>query len=264
MPVLLPKFQWGGVKIVNRYPERNPSLDSQILLYDLRSGKNLALLDGNWITAMRTGCVAAHSMNLFSKPDFKTLGYIGLGNAARASLEIFLALHPEREIKIKLLKYKNQHELFASRFSHEKYSNVYFEYVDTYKDVIKNTDIVVEAATYLDKDICEFEYIDEGALVIPIHTRGFTQFDYLFDKIFGDDTGHIRGFKNFDKYKSFAEVSDVVNGKVVGRSNNREKIIVYNIGIAIYDIFFAGKLYERMSQNSPEVFLNPPTEKFWI
>lgn len=56
----------------------------------------------------------------------------------------------------------------------------------------------------------------------------------------------------------------MVNGKVVGRSNNREKIIVYNIGIAIYDIFFAGKLYERMSQNSPEVFLNPPTEKFWI
>ena len=52
---------WGGVKIVTRYPNRIPALDSKILLFNAITGEFLALIDGNWITAMRTGAVAAHS-----------------------------------------------------------------------------------------------------------------------------------------------------------------------------------------------------------
>ena len=55
MPAILPHANWAGVKLVTRYPQRAPSLDSQILLYNLKTGENLALLDGNWITTMRTG-----------------------------------------------------------------------------------------------------------------------------------------------------------------------------------------------------------------
>ena len=64
MPVILPSINYGGVKLVTRYPKRNPSLDSEILLYDLKTGENVALMDGNWITTMRTGAVAAHSIRL--------------------------------------------------------------------------------------------------------------------------------------------------------------------------------------------------------
>ena len=76
----------GGVKVVTRYPERIPSLDSKILLFNADSGEFLALMDGNWITAMRTGAVAAHSVIHFAKTDWNTVGIIGLGNVARASM----------------------------------------------------------------------------------------------------------------------------------------------------------------------------------
>ncbi len=55
MPVLLPTEQIGGLKLVTRYPNRVPSIEASILLYDLATGKNIALMDGTWITAMRTG-----------------------------------------------------------------------------------------------------------------------------------------------------------------------------------------------------------------
>ena len=108
---------WGGVKAVTRYPDRVPSLDSKILLFDAASGEFLALMDGNWITAMRTGAVAAHSILTLAKKDFANVGMIGLGNTARATLLVLAAMAPERELSIKLLRYKYQAEQFMARFS---------------------------------------------------------------------------------------------------------------------------------------------------
>lgn len=267
MPCIVPTSKWGGVKLVTRYPERKPSLDSTILLYDLQSGENVAVVDGNWITAMRTGAVAAHSIKLLAMEDFSVIGYIGLGNTARASLTVLLALYPDKHMTIRLKKYKDQHELFSERFSSDKsddYKNVTFEYYDSFEEVIRGSDVVVSAATVFENDICADDCFKEGVLVVPIHTRGFSNCDLFFDKVFADDLNHVQGFKHFDKFRSFAEVSDVVNDRAPGRGNNRERILVYNIGIALHDIFFAGKLYELCADQCPEINLNAPTQKFWV
>ncbi|NLM79434.1 MAG: ornithine cyclodeaminase, partial [Ruminococcaceae bacterium] len=79
MPSILPANNTAGLKVVTRYPERIPSLDSQIIIFDFESGKINALLDGNYITTMRTGAVAAHSIRLLAKNDFSKVGFIGLG-----------------------------------------------------------------------------------------------------------------------------------------------------------------------------------------
>lgn len=269
MPCIIPapKYGWGGVKLVTRYPERKPSLNSTILLYDLETGENIAILDGNWITAMRTGAVAAHSIKLFAVQDFSTIGYIGLGNTARSSLDVLLALYPDRKLIIKLKKYKNQHELFAKRFSPDRsdnYRNVKFEYYDSFEEIVDGSDVVVSAATVFENDICPDECFKEGVLVVPIHTRGFTNCDLFFDKVYADDANHVNGFKYFDSFRSFAEVTDVVNGNAPGRENEKERILAYNIGIALHDIYFAGKLYELCGKDCSEISLNAPKEKFWV
>lgn len=262
MPALLPSFSIGGVKVVTRYPERKPSLESQIMLYDLTSGENIAIMDGNWITAMRTGAVAAHSIKLLAIDGFQTIGFIGLGNTARATLLVLLSIFSGRKMVIKLKKYKNQHELFAHRFM--DYKNLQFEFYDTYEDVIFNSDVVVSAATVFNEDICDDKLFKEGVLVIPIHTRGFTNCDLFFDKVFADDVNHVKGFKHFEKFKSFSEMSEVVSGKCQGRSSESERILAYNIGIALHDIFFAGKIYEMINSSCTEISLNAPTDKFWV
>ena len=101
-------------------------------------------------------------------------------------------------------------------------------------------------------------------MVIPVHTLGFTNCDLFFDKVFADDYGHVKHFKYFDKFKSFAEVSDVVNGIKPGRENDEERILVYNIGIALHDIYYAGQIYGKMENSATEVEFLPPTERFWL
>lgn len=254
---------YAGLKVVTRYPNRNPSLDGKILLLNKDNGNFLALMDADWITTMRTGAVAVNSIVLFAKKGFKTLGFIGLGNTARATLLILQNVLPDRNFKIKLFKYKGQEDSFKKRF--EKYNNLEFEYVQTYEDLIKGSDIIVSAVTYLEEDICSNDCFDEGVLVIPIHTRGFTNCDLFFDKVYGDDISHIHHFKNFDKFKNFSEVTDVMNGKCNGRENEKERIIVYNIGISLHDIYFAANIYKLLNNKELlELDMKQPKEKFWI
>ena len=86
MPSYIPMVQRHGVKIVSRYPERVPSLISEIMLYDTNNGLPLALMDGTWITAMRTGAVAALTIKTLQRKDAQQYAFMGLGNTARSTL----------------------------------------------------------------------------------------------------------------------------------------------------------------------------------
>lgn len=270
MPCIIPDVKRGmigGVKVVNRYPERIPSLDSKLMLLDMKSGEFLTLMDANWITAMRTGAVCAHSVIHFARKSFKTVSIMGLGNTARASLLVLAEYFSDKVLEVRLLKYKGQEKQFCERFN--KYKNIHFSYVDNYKDLITDADVIISCVTYFDGDIAEDSWFKEGVLLVPVHTRGFSNCDLFFDKVFADDYSHVCHFKNFSRFKSFAEVSDVTNKIVNGRENDNERILAYNIGLSIHDINMAGKIYEIMNDsgaldNTLSIDMKAPEEKFWF
>ena len=258
---------YGGIKVVTRYPERSPALDSKLLLFNADSGEFLALMDADWITAMRTGAVASHAVMNLAKNDSNTIGFIGLGNTARATV-LVLASKIERDLEVKLLRYKDQAERFMDRF--REYTNLHFTIVDTIDQAVKGSDVVISCATYFSSDVCSDDCFDEGVLVVPVHTRGFTNCDLFFDKVYADDQKHVCDFKNFSKFKFFAEMCDVVNGVVPGRESDKERILAYNIGIALHDIFYAANIYRKYKE-TPVLFsslqdidLCEPSEKFWV
>ena len=262
MPSIVDKT--GGIKVVTRYPDRVPALESFLSLFDVESGEVLALMDATWITAMRTGAVAAHAIIHLAKSEFSTIGMVGLGNTMRATMLVLAEVLKDRKLNIKLLKYKGQEFDFAERFA--KYDNLSFEMVNTPEELVSNSDVVVSGVTYLPNDLCEDKYYNKGVLVVPIHTLGFTNCDLFFDKVFADDYGHVNHFKYFDKFKKFAEMTDVVNGKVPGRESDDERILAYNIGISVHDVNFAARIYNMFKDDPslPEVSLNSPKQKFWV
>lgn len=262
MPCILDNG-YGGVKIVTRYPDRAPSLDSKLILFDAENGIDLALMDADWITTMRTGAVAAHSILLFAKKGFCRISFLGLGNTARAALLVLASVCPERKFVVKLYCYKGQENSFAERF--REFQNIEFEYAKSYEELIQGAEVVVSAVTYFADDICANRCFSEGVTVVPIHTRGFSNCDLFFDKVYADDVDHVCHFKNFNHFRNFAEVSDVVCGRTAGRQDNTERILVYNIGLAMHDIYFASKIYAMMDLSRlQEIDMKEPTKKFWI
>lgn len=269
MPCLLPqmensKHQYFGIKIVHRIDGGVPSLGSDILLYDASNGALLAMLDGDWITAMRTGAVAALAAKTFRKSNAGIYGFIGLGNTARATLLCLLESETNNHFIVNLLKYKNQAELFIERF--KEYGNVSFNIINNAKDLISSTEVLFSCVTTSPNLICDDDKSFQlGCTVIPIHSRGFQNCDLFFDRVFGDDTAHINGFRYFYQFKYFAEISEVLSGEKEGRINDSERILSYNMGLGLHDVLFASKIYEKVTNMD---LLNIPivkeTEKFWI
>lgn len=115
MPSLNHNHMIGGIKMVTRLPGRNPSLNSEIFLYNMEDAKLKAILDGNYITAFRTAAVAALAIDTFAKKDFNTIAIMGLGVTASAIMNMLSYTLKDKNINIKLLKYKDQAESFIKK-----------------------------------------------------------------------------------------------------------------------------------------------------
>ena len=94
--------------------------------------------------------------------------------------------------------------------------------------------------------------------------RGFQNCDVFFDKVFGDDTGQIRGFKYFSQFRQYDELHRVLQGKTPGRINNDERILSYNYGIGLHDIVFASKIYELSQGAGVTLLFQKHDQKIWV
>lgn len=269
MPCLLPENKEGkryfGVKEVHRIEGSVPSLGSDIMLYDAKNGQLLALIDADWITSMRTGAVAAISAKVLRRSDASVYGFVGLGNTARATMLCILENEPERHFYVQLLRYKDQAERFIDRF--KEYSNVTFQIVDDINEMASSVDVFISCITsakgLLVEDVDRFR---KGVTVIPVHMRGLQNCDPVFDRVFGDDTDHVRGFRYFPQYHDYNEIGEVLAGRDPGRKSPDQRIIDYNYGLGLHDVVFASKIYELLADHGEcqDVAMEKETDKFWV
>ncbi len=109
--------------------------------------------------------------------------------------------------------------------------------------LVKDADVIVSCITDADGLLVDdVNLFKPGVLVVPVHTRGFQNCDTVFDKVYADDEGHVKGFKYFNQFRRFGEISDVLKGKTEGRTNDYERILSYNIGLGLHDVYYATKI----------------------
>lgn len=268
MPCLLPEDADGnrffGIKEVHRIKGAVPSLGSDMMLYDAKKGELIALLDADWITTMRTGAVAAVSAHALRKENAHIYGFVGLGNTARATMLCILEDEPEKHFNVQLLRYKDQAELFIDRF--KAYDNVSFTIVDDINEMARTVDVFVSCITDASGLLIEDDKIFQpGVTVIPVHMRGLQNCDTTFDRVFGDDTDHVKGFKFFSQYKDYNEIGEVLAGRDPGRKSQEQRIIDYNYGLALHDVVYASKIYNLLKNKATrEITIVKETDKFWV
>ena len=266
MPCLLPKYngrKYFGLKLVSRIEGQTPTLKSDITLYDAETGQLLAIMDGDWITAMRTGAVAALAARTFQRKGVDTYSMIGLGNIARAVALCLIADNEDRHITIRLMRYKDQAEQFIERF--KGHDNVTFEIIDNPTAFLSEADVVISCVTVATELLFpDNSLYKKGVTVIPVHVRGFQNCDLFFDKVFGDDTGQIQTWKYFNQFHEYDEIHHVLQGKNPGRTNDDERILSYNYGLALHDIVFASKIYEKAINTSQGFEYQKQDKKTWV
>jgi ornithine cyclodeaminase len=83
MPAFVPAMDALGLKSVNvfrRNPERGlPVIHAIVSMVDPETGQPLAIMDGTYLTALRTGAVSGAAADLLSRPESHVLAAIGAG-----------------------------------------------------------------------------------------------------------------------------------------------------------------------------------------
>ena len=260
---MMPEEGFAGVKMIFRRAGRIPTLTSKIIIFDYKTGDALALIDGDYLTVLRTGAVAALAAETFAVKNYNRIGLFGLGNTAYATFDV-LNERKESPLEVYLLRYKDQAEKFIERFRHVE--NVKFFIVDDCETVIENSQVLFSCVSNTDDLFCDAEKYPQGITIIPVHSKGFQNCDLVFDKIFADQTAQIKSFKywlQFSELNYRGELTDVLTGKIEGRTSERERILSYNVGIAIHDIRFAFEVYRLIGNDCAEFDLKSPIEKFF-
>ncbi len=77
-----------------------PAIHALVVLLDPETGAPRAALDGEWLTALRTGAGSGVATDLLARPDAEILGVIGAGPQARTQVEAVRAVRSIREVRI--------------------------------------------------------------------------------------------------------------------------------------------------------------------
>ncbi|MEO6381316.1 MAG: hypothetical protein ABIO35_04755, partial [Nitrobacter sp.] len=91
--------KWYGIVPGNRQrglADFNPLL----MLNDVETGLTIAIIEGDWITAVRTAAISATAAGLLARPESASLGLIGSGRLAWAHFEALRDQYPLRHLSI--------------------------------------------------------------------------------------------------------------------------------------------------------------------
>lgn len=232
MPAYLGKVDMAGCKIVNVHPNNPekyslPTVMALIILNDPKTGFPICIMEGTYITNMRTGAAGGVAIKYLVRRDSKVLGMIGTGAQAKTQFLAAIEVFPHiREV----LCYSNS-KVSVNKFVEElKSFNIHFEVYNEARGVCEGSDIII-TTTPSREPIVKDEWIYKGTHInaIGADAPGKQELDskiLMRSKIVIDSweqaahSGEINvKIKEgiIDKKIIYAELGEIVAGKKKGR-----------------------------------------------
>jgi len=260
MPAYLPRLRAAGIKWVSGYPENYkrglPYISGLVVLNDPDTGLPMAIMDGAWVTAKRTGAATAVAAKYLARKDSKTIGILGLGVQGRSNLEAL------REILANLEDVK-AYDISAT--SQQRYvdemtakTGLTIEPVRSPREAVEGCDVVVTAGPIIKNPSPTIgrDWLKDGLFACPLDFDSYWRPEamHAMNKFCTDDTEQLLYYKSTGYFKDlppvYASLDEIVLGRKPPRENAQERIMSMNLGIAIEDMAVAIRLVERAEKLS--------------
>ena len=257
MPAYLPRKKASGIKWVSGFPGNYayglPTIMGLIVLNDVNTGKPLVVMDGGYITNLRTAAVSAVAAKYLANKDAKVLGIVGAGIQGRYHLLSLQEVLPDIEVaKVYDTNAEASQRCIALMNEHV---SCRIEPTQSIQDVMEGSDVIVTATGHLEERLFKEKWVGKGTLALPVHTRGWehgilSKVDKLivddwaqFNSFVGGDDGYYAPLPNL-----YGQLGEIVVGQKPGRENREERIVDFNVGVAIHDVFMASVVLERAKE----------------
>ena len=262
MPAYLGKMGSLSTKIVTVF-EKNlekkiPTIMATVILNSTETGAPLAIMEGTFITAMRTGAVCGVATKYLARKDSKTVGVFGAGVQARTQLMAVCAVRDIRRAFVHDV-FKDRANAFATEMS--KTLNIPIETREP-EDIVKESDIIITATTSK-TPIFDGNLVNQGTHLNLIGSfkpdvREVDEVVIRKSKIVVDqksaaleEAGDIiipikEGIITEDHI--YAELSELVTGIKPGRSSDSEITLFKSVGLGIQDCATAWLAYTKAKE----------------
>ena len=262
MPSTLLKEKICGVKWVSVFPQNPikfnlPNVSGIIVLSEIEKGFPFAVMEGGFITAIRTACIGALGAKYLAKKDSTIYGTIGTGEQARMHFIAIKTMFPTIN-KCYVSSRTLEEECSFIEEMKEKFADVEYISCNTdYSKASENADIIVTAVS-CQKPLLKANAIKKGAYYC--HVGGWEdEYDVprKADKIICDNWDALKHRGSPTIARMYAEgllndndiycnLADIIDGTKSGRENDDEFIYFNSIGLSFIDVAVAYDFYRKV------------------
>ncbi|OCG69411.1 ornithine cyclodeaminase family protein [Gilliamella sp. Occ3-1] len=262
-----------GIKIVSVFPDNpklgKPSVPAQVLILDPQTGEVCAMLDGTFVTQLRTGAVQGAASDLLARKNASRAVLIGTGGQAVSQLEAMLTVRSLTDVAIfdiDTQKAKQFTEEMKHRFAHFS-TNLYFS--QNLDEDISQADIITSVTT---SKVVTF---NGEKVKLGTHINGVGAYTPLMHEIpecvvekanirvvdtkegvfaeAGDIIDPIK--QKLVSEDDFLELGDLVIDPTQCRLNDQQVTLFKTVGTAVLDVYIGYDIYLKAKEKGIGTFL---------
>jgi ornithine cyclodeaminase/alanine dehydrogenase-like protein (mu-crystallin family) len=262
MPVHLPEFEQIGLKAVSVFPENPeeglPVIQAVFLIMDGSDGRPLAMMDGEFLTALRTGAASGLATDLLARREASAVAVIGAGVQGRTQLEAVCSVRSiERAVVVDLDGARA--EAFAREMSDRLAIPVVAGNVEralsdcdvlctatpathpVFPDQLLSPGVHINAVGSYKPEMCEIpqETVVRARVVVDSRPACSTEAGDLIQPIQAGliDESHIH-----------AEIGEIAAGTAEARASEEQITLFKSVGNAVQDLSAASRALDRAVQ----------------
>lgn len=240
-----------AAKLVSVFPGNHgtsiPSHQALVAVFDQDNGRPLALMDGTYLTGIRTGAAAALGADLAARADATTLAIIGAGVQGHAAARTFATIRDWTDIRIASRNPASAQALAAVTSGARA--------VSTFEEAVRGADVVA-LCTDAPEPVIDHAWLSRGTHVSSVGGTSGPEIDSATmtaaDRVLVEWRGatsnappagahELQGI-DVDKV---VEVGEVLAGRARARTSDHELTVYKSTGHAVEDIAAAQVIYDK-------------------
>ena len=264
MPAYAADLDCASLKVISLFPNNinmgMPSSISQLMLVDGSNGIVKAIMDGTFVTQLRTGAATGAAFDLLGRKDAKRGALIGTGGQAAAQLEAMITVRSLEEVKVYDVNQERVKQFVESMGKYLKEYETKIIAAVSSDQAIEDADLLITATPSL-MPVFDGNKVKKGVTIscVGSYQPHMQELDPTClsraDKIYFDsreavlsESGDIiipLSDGTITQNDFTGELGEVILGKVRGRQRDEEIIIFETVGIGTQDLVTAKHIYDK-------------------
>lgn len=233
-----------------------PAILATVLLLDPESGQVQAIMEGAFLTAMRTGAGSGVATRYLARRDASVVTVFGAGVQARTQLAAVCAVRPIRRALVIARSLES-----ARRFADEMAGQlgIVIEPAEDVRAAVESADVIV-AATSAHEPLFDGRWLRPGTHIngVGSHMPKVRELDTATiqrSKVVADQTAACLAEAGdliipiqegaITEAHIYADLGEIVAGLKPGRTSEDEITLFKSVGLAIQDVATAALVYEK-------------------